>query len=180
MSLYTQESPERCVQSMKKSGKLAVALLGIGLGVLLILLGSGRLTGKDDPDPAATHTPVGGITRTAEEYRADLETRMKAICSRVAGVGEVDVIVTLAGGCEYIYATDKKTTVGGESTSYVTVGSGGEESPIYVTERAPAIVGIGVVCTGGMDPAVRREVTALLSAAFGVGSNRIYVTGRDG
>jgi hypothetical protein len=28
-----------------------------------------------------------------------------------------------------------------------------------------------------MDPTVRREVTALLSAAFGVGSNKIYVTG---
>ena len=178
MSIYTRESPERCVQSMKKSGKLAVALLGVGLGVLLILLGSGRLTGKEDPDPAVASNPVGGITRTAEEYRADLEARMESICSRVAGVGEVDVIVTLAGGCEYVYATDKKITVGGESASYVTVGSGGEESPIYVTERAPAIVGIGVVCTGGMDPAVRQEVTALLSAAFGVGSNRIYVTGR--
>ena len=85
--------------------------------------------------------------------------------------------MTLEGGYEYVYATDKKVTVGGESTSYITVGSGDDESLVYITERLPAILGIGVVCTGGMDPTVRREVTALLSAAFGVGSNKVYVTG---
>jgi hypothetical protein len=31
-----------------------------------------------------------------------------------------------------------------------------------------------------MDATVRREVTSLLSAAFGVGMNKIYVTGRSG
>ena len=96
----------------------------------------------------------------------------------MSGVGAVDIIVTLEGGYEYVYATDKKTTVGGESTSYITVGNGDNESLVYITERAPAIVGIGVVCSGGMDATVRREVTSLLSAAFGVGSNNIYVTGR--
>ena len=178
MTSYTQEIPDRCVRSMKKSGKLAVAVLGIGLGVLLLLLGNSRLLGRDEDDPPTGSSPAGLTARTAEEYRADLEARMEGICARVAGVGAVDVIVTLEGGCEYVYATDKKTTVGGESTSYITVGSGDNESLVYITERTPAIVGIGVVCTGGMDPAVRQEVTALLSAAFGVGTNRIYVTGR--
>jgi hypothetical protein len=102
---------------------------------------------------------------------------MEAICADVAGVGEVDVVVTLEGGFSYVYATDKKTNVGGESLTYVTVGSGDRESLVYLSEKAPAILGIGVVCTGGMDPTVRREVTSLLSAAFGVGSNKIYVTG---
>jgi hypothetical protein len=103
---------------------------------------------------------------------------MEDICRQVAGVGEVDVAVTLDGGFSYVYATDKKTTVGGESLTYVTVGSGDGETLVYLSEKAPAVVGIGVVCTGGMDPTVRREVTSLLSAAFGVGSNKIYVTGR--
>lgn len=175
-TMYQQPPAERCVKSMKKSGKLAVALLGIIAGVLLLLFG-GRLGEKNrenrDPSPTAQDATA---TRTADEYRADLETRMEAICARVAGVGDVEVVVTLEGGFEYVYATDKKTTVGGESYTYVTVGSGDGESLIYISERAPAIVGIGVVCTGGMDATVRREVTSLLSAAFGVGSNKIYVT----
>jgi stage III sporulation protein AG len=87
-------------------------------------------------------------------------------------------MVTLAGGFEYVYATDRKTAAGGESISYVTVGSGSGESLVYITEKPPAIVGVGVVCTGGTDPTVRQEITALLSAALGIGSNKIYVTER--
>lgn len=172
---YQQPPAERCVKSMKKSGKLAIALVGVLLGVLLLFLGN--RAGKDTADPTPD-APTETAARSVEAYRTDLETRMETICSRVAGVGEVDVIVTLAGGFEYVYATDKKTTAGGETTTYVTVGSGSSESLVYVTEKPPAIVGIGVVCTGGMDPTVRQEVTALLSAAFGIGSNKIYVTGR--
>ncbi len=171
---YQQPSAERCVKSMKKSGKLAVALVGILLGAGLLFFGN--RVGKDRADPIPD-TPSSTVSRSVEEYRAALETRMETICAQVAGVGEVDVAVTLAGGFEYVYATDKKTTVSGESTSYVTVGSGSGESLVYITEKPPAIVGIGVVCAGGMDATVRQEVTALLSAAFGVGSNKIYVTG---
>ncbi len=174
-STYQQPPAERCMRSMKKSGKLAIALVGIALGAILLFFGN--RAGKETADPAP-NAPPETQTPTAEEYRADLEGRMEAICAQVAGVGSVDIIVTLEGGFEYVYATDRKTTVGGESTSYITLGSGDSESLVYITERAPAITGIGVVCTGGMDPTVRREVTSLLSAAFGVGSNKIYVTGR--
>ena len=173
---YQQEAPGRCVKAMKKSGKLAIAVMGIALGVILLLFGN--RVGKETDDATPDAPPGGTVTRTTEEYRADLEARMESICAQVAGVGAVDVIVTLEGGFEYVYAYDVKTTVGGESTSYITVGSGENESLVYITERAPAVTGIGVVCTGGMDANVRREVTALLSAAFGVGSNKIYVTGR--
>lgn len=170
-----QSPPDRYIQTMKSSGKLTIAVLVVALGVVLLLLGNRRAEGKNGG--ADDSPPAGGVTRTAEEYRADLESRMESICGQIAGVGAVKVIVTLEGGCEYVYATEKKVTVGGESTSYVTVGNGDSESLVYVTERAPAIVGIGVVCAGGQDATVRREVTALLSAAFGVGSHQIYVTG---
>ena len=178
MTTYTQESSERCLTSMKKSGKLGIAVGGIILGVLLLFLGNSHFIGRGSTSSAQDTPPAGEVARTTEEYRADLEARMEAICVQVTGVGAVDVIVTLEGGCEYVYATDKKVTVGGESTSYITVGSGDNESLVYITERAPTILGIGVVCGGGMDPTVRREVTALLSAAFGVGTNKIYVTGK--
>ncbi len=169
-----QSPPDRYIQTVKRSGKLTAAVLAVALGVVLLLLGNRRAEGQNSP---SADNLAGMVTRTTEEYRADLESRMEAICGQVSGVGTVKVIVTLAGGCEYVYATDKKVTVGGESTSYITVGSGDSESLVYITERAPAIVGIGVVCAGGQDATVRKEVTALLSAAFGVGSHQIYVTG---
>ena len=171
---YQQPTSERRMSSLKKSGKLGLILLLIALGALLLLFGN-RLGGnKESTTPTV---PSEDAAHNVEAYRMELESRMEAICSRVAGVGEVEVVVTLDGGFSYVYATDKKTTSGGESLTYITVGSGDRESPVYITEKAPAILGIGVVCTGGMDATVRREVTALLSAAFGVGSNKIYVTG---
>lgn len=180
MISYAQESPGRALPSAKRSGKLAIAVVGILLGVLLLVLGNThRFGGGEDSSPSDTPAP-GVVARTTEEYRTDLEARMEAICAQVVGVGTVDVIVTLEGGYEYVYATDKKTTVGGESTSYITVGNGDNESLVYITERLPAVIGIGVVCSGGMDATVRCEVTSLLSAAFGVGTNKIYVTGRGG
>lgn len=172
---YEETTSARCVRSMKKNGKLAVALLCMLLGAALLLFGN-RFTQKDESGTGSPAPPTPA--QTAEEYRASLEARMEAICAQVAGVGEVDVAVMLNGGFSYVYATDKKTTVGGESHTYVTVRGGDGEELVYLSESAPDIVGIGVVCTGGMDPTVRREVTALLSAAFGVGSNKIYVTGR--
>ncbi len=171
---YRSGSPEQCVRSMKKSGKLAIAILGVVLGAVLLFVGN-RVGKKENLGPDAP--PAGAETRSVEEYRVTLEGRIAAICHSVSGVGNVHVVVTLEGGYEYVYATDKKVTSGGESTAYITVGSGEGESLVYITERAPAITGIGVVCSGGMDPTVRREVTGLLSAAFGVGANKIYVTG---
>lgn len=177
MQDYYQPTPTgQCVSAMKKSGKLGLAVVIVILGVVLLFWGNRR--GDEETPPAATTTPTREEAHTVDQYRLALETRMAHICSEVAGAGDVSVVVTLAGGYEYVYAYDVKTTVGGESTSYITVGSGDNEQLVYITQRAPAITGIGVVCDGGLDPRVRQEITGLLSAAFDVGSQKIYVTGR--
>lgn len=174
--LHEEGTVERCASAVKKSGRLAVALIGITVGVILLLIGNHAVGEKEKDDssmPDEEHRAM-----SMEEYRAALEERMAFICAQVAGVGEVNVIVSLEGGYEYVYAYDEKYTASGQSTSYIIIGSGSGESLVYLTERVPAITGIGVVCTGGGDVEVRREVTSLLSAAFGVGTNKIYVTER--
>ena len=172
----TNKGPEKCVASLKKSGKLTIALLGVLLGVGLLLFGN-RLIKSDAEDADDGPTP-GSEIRAVEDYRLALERRIADITAQVAGAGSVSVVVTLEGGYEYVYAYDKKVTVGGESTTYITVGSGADESLVFLCERAPAIVGVGVVCTGGGNEGVRGEVTALISAAFGVPTHKIYVAGR--
>ncbi len=168
-------TPEKCVSSLKKTGKLTVAVVGVLLGVGLLLFGNRIVGGKGDPTPDAPEP--GAEVRAVEEYRLALERRVADITAEVAGAGKVSVVVTLEGGYEYVYAYDRKTTVGGESTTYITVGSGSDESLVFLCERAPAIVGVGIVCTGGGNMEVRREITSLVSAAFGVPTNKIYVAG---
>ena len=170
-----EDTVKKAAKAMKKSGKLAIALVGIALGAVLLFFGNrsmGDKGGQDGEAPLPTTS-----TQSVDAYRAELEGRVTSLCRQVQGVGEMTAVVTLDGGFFYEYATDKKITVGGEVTSYITVGSGSDKSLVFITERPPPIVGIGVVCVGGNDPAVRREVVNLLSAAFGLGSNKIYVTG---
>ncbi len=171
---YQPETPGKCVASMKKSGRLGVALLALVVGVALFFIG--HRTGEGQAAVPET-PPAGAGSVTVEEYRAALEGRMEELCRQVAGAGEVHVAVSLEGGFAYVYACDRKVTSAGESTSYLTVGNGAGESVVYLSEKAPTITGIGVVCTGGMDAEVRRELTSLLAAAYGVGANKIYVTG---
>ena len=94
---YQQPSAERCVRSMKKSGKLAVAILLLAAGALLLLFGN--RVGKDK-SANLSDRPAEAEHPTVEEYRAELESRMEAICSRVAGVGQVEVVAkTPMGVC---------------------------------------------------------------------------------
>jgi stage III sporulation protein AG len=78
----------------------------------------------------------------------------------------------LEGGFQSVYATEYQN--GNES--YVIVGSGSSAKPLFLSREAPQIAGVGIVCRGGNSASVRHELTILISAAFPVPSNRIYVT----
>ncbi|MBQ1245199.1 MAG: hypothetical protein IIX90_00995, partial [Clostridia bacterium] len=124
-----------------------------------------------------TAEPLLLSSPSAETYRVVLERRIAELCARVAGAGQVSVVVTLEGGYESVYACDRKVTSAGETVTYIKIGRGEEERLVYLGERAPGIVGVGVVCSGGKDATVCREITSLISAAFGVPINKIYVAG---
>ena len=67
---YEQPTPERCVKSMKKSGKLAVALFFVAVGVFLLLFGNrvGKDTtsqGGEPPSEAFTYTVEEGTATVA-------------------------------------------------------------------------------------------------------------------
>lgn len=176
------EHIKRSVKVMKKSGRIWIALGGVAVGVILLLFGGDigeRFSGEPSGDASEVLDPDGQARLSMEAYRVALEERICHICARVEGVGQVYAVVNLAGGYEYVYASDIKTTSGGVSNQHIIVGSGNDERVVYLTQRVPEILGIGVVCGGGNEPRVQNEVTSLLSAAFGVGSNKIYVTGGD-
>jgi len=177
-----QQNLGRTVSAMKKNGKLWIALGGVALGVILLLFGGEwKSVFMDDQDKSAASPSeaAGGTLQllSMEEYRVAMERRVCDVCSRVTGAGEVYAVVNLAGGYEYVYATDQKITSGGEAYEYLIIGNGNDERVVYLTERVPEILGIGVVCAGGQETQVKNEITALLSAAFGIGTHKIYVTG---
>ena len=162
-----------------KHSLIPVILIG-SLGVILLLWGSRLFPSCGGTDPGNDGAPPeADLGAQTDAYRIGIEGRIRDICSKVTGAGEVSVIVTLDGGFRQVYAVEEKAGAAGVTRTYVTVGSGSSESAVFITCEAPSVSGIGIVCTGGNDPDVKREITSLLSAAFSLGSNRIYVTGRN-
>lgn len=166
------------VGQMKKSGKLWIVILGAVIGLGLLVLGSFDL-------PIFEKKEQGGAAEISEQselqaYRGELEGKIATLCAEVQGVGKVQVMVMLSGGFEYVYARDVQNKTGeGSNTleeSYVLVGSGSSQAPVLLVRRQPEIAGVGIVCQGGGDPAVQNELVALISATFGIGTNKIHVS----
>ena len=149
--------------------KIWIILIGAVAGVLLLLWGNNG-TSKTEVQESTS------LYRVEEDelilYQAYLQNEIKALCATVSGVGDPTVIVTLSGGFSSEYATEWED--GNES--YVILGSGSAQSALFLSRSAPRIAGIGVVCQGGANAGVKKELTALLSAAFDLPSNRIYIT----
>ncbi len=130
-------------------------------GVLLLLFGSTSFS--------AEPTKATDLFADTESYRKALEEELTALCEQVKGAGNVHLLLTLDGTEEAVYAKDERQNGG---TDYVV--SGGDGLLLY--RKHPAVLGVALACTGGADPTVRAELTALLSAALDIGSNRIYIT----
>ena len=149
--------------------KKYVPIIGAALLGLMLLIGGGITGGgkkSDGIDDADSYFSV-------RFYTEDLEERIEELCRQIHGIGEVHVLVTLEGGCEYVYAEN----MAGGSHSYLLTSDGEGESPVFVQQIYPRIRGVAVVCTKGNDSTVRLVVTQLLSAAFDIPSSRIYVAG---
>lgn len=143
---------------------LCAALLGLAL-----LIGGGLVRGEGNSTPAEDTDTYFSV----RFYTEDLEDRIEELCRRVHGIGEVHVLVTLEGGCEYVYAEN----MSGGTRNYLLTSDKAGESPVLVQQIYPRIRGIAVVCSKGEDSAVRLAVTQLLCAAFDLPASRIYVAG---
>lgn len=154
--------------SERKNRATVYALLGAAAGLLLLLWGSFGGTNNE----AASFSDTAEI----EAYCTYLESQAVKLCESVKGVSEVTVTLTLDGGFEQVYATDKTVSGGTQSFEHVKLGSGSGAQLCAVSVSAPRVVGIGVTCRGGGNERVRAELSELLCAAFGVGANKIYIT----
>ena len=166
------------VGQMKKSGKLWIVMLGAASGLGLLVIGSLDLPifQRNEKKSATINTEQAEL----QAFRAELAGEIAQLCAGVRGVGRVQVMVTLSGGYEYVYACDVQSKTGKDTytweESYVLVGSGSAQAPILLMKLQPSVAGVGIVCDGGGDPAVQNELVSLVSATFGIGTNKIHVS----
>ena len=155
-------------ESARGGGRVWLLLLFGAIGIGLLVFG-GMWEGRASDAPL---TESGSAEEELREYQTYLESRVAALCESVSGVSHVTVIVSLSGGFGSVYATE--WTKDGEA--YVILGSGANAEALLLSRSTPEIAGIGVVCRGGGNDILRRELISLISAGFNISSNRIYIT----
>ncbi len=157
-----------------KDGKVKIIVFVGLLGILLIFFS--EFTGKEKSEQADEQVS----TSSYETYAQDMEKRLEKILSKIEGVGKAEVMVTVSGTEEYIYAQEEKVKNGEKDFSteneYVLIGSGGEKQALLKKVVNPQISGIVIICEGGDSNIVKERVYSSISAAFEISSSQIYVT----
>ena len=151
----------------KKNTLIIIVLLALGL---LLLILPGEIKNKNS-------------SQTEEErlsnYIENLEGKIVSLCSKIQGVSNVSVTVYLDSGFETVYAYNEqsKATSNGINSEkkYITIGSGNDESMVCIVEKMPNICGVAIVCKGGGNPLIANQLINLISSAYNVPKNKIYV-----
>jgi stage III sporulation protein AG len=110
-----------------------------------------------------------------------LEERLSRSLSKIEGVGETEVVLTVSSLGREVLAQDESRR--GEEWSQTTVilqGSDRQETTVTTEVLAPSFQGALVGCEGGGSAAVRLEVKRAISALTGLGADRITVCARQG
>ena len=161
-------------QLPKKNHLLLILLVGILL--LVVTFPYARA------DPAADENDGGSVSVMNEntdlqKYADDLEEEIAGILSRVEGVGEVEVMITLKSGNRKIVEKDERSTGddAAEETSVYRQNADGSSEPYVNTELSPGIEGVAVIAEGGGNPVVRQEITEAVQALFDVEAHKIKI-----
>lgn len=133
-----------------------------------------------------------GLDASLSAYEADLEKRLSQILEGMTGVGQVEVMITLAssqelvvekdrpmtrsntsesdgeGGSRSIYQTDS-----GETTVYSS--SGSESEPYVVKTLMPKVEGVLVMAQGAGTGDISMNITEAVQALFDLEAHKIKV-----
>ncbi len=153
-----------------------IILLGIaGMGLILL---SG-IVPKKTAQPQQPEAPPADAAAAPDQYREEMEARLTALLSRMDGVGQVTVMLTVSGSAEQIYAEEVKDAHSPNNTQRssapVITRAGGSESALLTEIRYPAIQGAAILCTNGDHAAVQERVTSAAAALLDIPVKQIYV-----
>jgi stage III sporulation protein AG len=158
------------ILSFLRSKKIYLLAVLIFVGVIIIIVGK--------REPQISEDVKSSIEELdPSQYSEMLEARIEELCNRVDGVSGAYAVVTLKGGYQAIYAIDSQSGNTSSKNQTVVIGSGSGERAILEGYSYPEIAGIGIVCRGGDSYDVKNKIVSLVSSAFDISANKIFVVG---
>ncbi|MFZ3372303.1 MAG: stage III sporulation protein AH, partial [Desulfitobacteriaceae bacterium] len=134
-------------------------------------------------------------TSKLNSLEKDLEKKLQATLSRMYGVGQVDVSVSLFSGLKSNYARNENVTKrtsketdkasGTRETTEVTennqlVMPSGSTQPVMVMEERPQVAGVLVIAEGAKDPRIKEEIHTALKTLLDIPAAKITVEAMGG
>ena len=178
---------------LRKDRLLILLLSGVLLLVITLPVSDG--SGESERSGAAGEQS-GGALSGEEDYAEYMERKLKDVLSKVSGVGEVEVMVTLRSTSEKVVEKDEEkesetvteqdsqggtrttsrnsssgTTVFGEDGS----GTSSGQEPYVTKELTPIVEGVVVIAQGGDEPVTVQNITEAVQAIFNVDTHKIKV-----
>lgn len=176
--------------------KLVIIFMA-GVFLLILSLPSGGMSVKKDSTKNGTkkETTVQTVQDTAaqamKQYAGEQEKELERLLSKVEGIGEVDVMLTIASSEEkrtlqqedHTSSTSRESdstggtrnqTQGSSKTEPVLVGEDGKE-PFVVQVQSPQVEGVLVVAQGAGSGVIDSEIIAAVEALFPIEPHKIKV-----
>lgn len=162
-----------------KNDKKNLIIIFVGfLGIILLAISNFSSNDSINTNEDKVKNEANDIF-TVEQIESNLEERLSETISKLSGVRDVTVMVSISSAGEYVYAKNDKSESDSDSSSLdseiVIYDSGENDSGLIVTIKSPDVLGVAVVCEGGEKAVIKSEIIQLVTSLFGIGSDRVYV-----
>ncbi|MBO5242450.1 MAG: hypothetical protein J6B19_07220 [Lachnospiraceae bacterium] len=191
---------EQISEKLQKIGKDRFILLFLaGLMLVIIVMPWGENEGKKKQEENVQTKEVAVLPDNSqikqddvENYRLNLCRQLEQFLQRMEGVGIAKVYITMHSSSEKIvernspYAKRTEEETAQESTRVINETENesevvlirqedGSEAPIIVKEIVPTVRGVVVAAQGADNEMIKKEITALVMALFGIEEHKIRV-----
>ena len=148
-----------------KKYRYVILILLIGLFFMLVPESSEK---AQEPEPQAV------------VVESSLQTELSIILSKIAGAGNVEVLLTEASGSQTYYQADEmlstdENTKDQRLDTVIVTNSSREETGLIRRVDPPVYQGAIVLCQGADDARVRLSIVEAVSNATGLTTNKITV-----
>lgn len=175
-----KEITDRAKQLISGPNRLKIIVIAGVCGILLIML-SELLPDSSDKDKITVSDNV--VTDDTDAYKKQIESELSDIIGQIKGVGKLEVMVTIEGTTEYVYAeevdTDNDTDGSKTSEKYqnkiVMNEKNGSKEALVKKIIKPQISGVIIVCQGGGDLSVKERIIKAAATALDLPSGRVCV-----
>lgn len=160
---------EAAIEKLKRAPKAAVYIAAAAIIAAALMI----IKPPKEAEVEKVSLPAQENSFSAESYAEELEKKLTEAVSKINGVGEVKIMLTVEGTEEKVYAADISESDGRSESETVIIGT---KEALLKSQKNPEVRGVLVVCSGGGKPAIKEKVVNAVATVLDIPTAKVYVT----